>query len=226
MLSGSCDTRVLKEKNVNIWDGNSSREFLDNVGLTHIREGFIGKGYGHQFRNFNGVDQLVDVAHKLAHTPNDRRMLINLWNPADLNEMALPPCHLMYQFITTGDKLNLSFYQRSSDFVLAGNHNFLFASMFLHFFADLFGYEAGVVTHNIGDCHIYENHIEAAEEMISRDAIDGNAWLCWETPDINPDGDLRKELEVAIGGMLWENVAIAGAESHPALPKDMLEMAV
>jgi len=92
MLNGITNVDWLYERNINIWNGNSTREFLDSRGLYHIREGHIGRGYGYQIRNFNGVDQLEELFKGLYYNPNGRRHLISFWNPGDLKEMALPPC--------------------------------------------------------------------------------------------------------------------------------------
>lgn len=219
MLSGSCDARILQEKNIHIWDGNSSREFLDSRGLEHIREGFIGKGYGHQFRNFNGIDQLRDVLNTLRVNPQSRRMLISLWNPADLCESALPPCHVLYQFVATGNVLNLGFYQRSSDFILAASQNYMFAAFFLHFMAEMSGHEVGELTHHIGDCHIYTNHISVAKELIARDGSDRFAEFEWQGFTNYSD------IDEAISAANWSFVDM-DYDSDEAISRHRLMMAV
>lgn len=219
MLSGSCDARELQAKNIRIWDGNSSREYLDSVGLEHIREGFIGKGYGHQFRNFNGVDQLSNVLDSLRNNPSDRRMMISLWNPADLKESALPPCHVLYQFISTGNVLHLRFYQRSSDFILAASQNFMFAAFFLHFFAQLSGHRAGSLTHLIGDCHIYKNHVDVAKELLDKEGVSDFAEFVWKSPD------REATLDEAISSMNWDDVII-DYKSEALIDRNRLIMAV
>lgn len=220
MLSGSTDANVLKDKNIHIWDGNTTREFLDGRGLTHLREGHIGKGYGKQFRDFSGVDQFQAVIDTLLHNPESRRNLISLWNVGELHEMALPPCHLLYQFVTTGDVLNLSFYQRSSDFVLAGSHNFVFASFFLHLVCDITGMVPGEICHHIADCHIYKNHISVAEELIERNGKDRFAEFEWNSEDF-VGCDVASW---AVDSMKWESVSI-DYDSDPAIDKSRLNMA-
>ena len=130
---------IIDEQNVHIWDGNSSREFLDSRGLTHYEEGDLGPIYGFQWRNFNaeyrgpnedysenGVDQLNEVI-KMLKDPSQRtsrRMIVSAWNPCQINDMALPPCHIMFQFnVIDGDKLSCSLYQRSVDTALGQPFN-------------------------------------------------------------------------------------------------------
>ena len=165
MLSGNTDVNWLKDKGISIWDGNSSREYLDANGLPHIKEGHIGRAYGYQFRNSSGVDQLAKVLHSLTVDPQGRRHMINLWNVADLDDMALVPCHYSYQFMVTGEHLNLKLTQRSGDFVLGVPTNAMFSTFFLTLMADMTGYKVGTFAHSITDAHVYLNHLEAAETL-------------------------------------------------------------
>lgn len=233
MLSGSTDANLLKEKNIKIWDGNTTREFLDNNGLNHLREGHGGKIYGHQFRNFNGhTDQLLNVYNSLRVDPNGRRHYISLWNPSELKEAALPPCHVSYQFVVLGDTLNLKFYQRSSDFILAGNVNFTFATFFLQFMAKLCGYKVGSVSHSIGDCHIYSNHLGVAEELVQRDVIDHTATYVHPLDQYGltqtlMDKSMDELIQIMFDDSTWELVnSTVDYESHPAIAKERLFMAV
>lgn len=203
MLSGSTDANFLKDKNIKIWDGNTSREYLDSVGLNHIKEGFIGDGYGKQFRSFNGVDQLKSVANSISQDPHSRRHLINLWNPSQLNNMALPPCHYAYQFCVTGDHLNLKFTQRSSDFILAGNQNVLFSTFFLAFMADYTGYKVGILSHSITDCHIYNNHIEVAKELLEKEPVNKTSYFSWDSSKF-----IHLNLDEALHALIWDDVDV------------------
>jgi dihydrofolate reductase/thymidylate synthase len=128
-ISGSTNSNILKEKGVNIWDGNSSREFLDSRGLTHYNQGDIGPGYGFQWRHFGatyenmhsdysgkGVDQLQQVIELIKKDPYSRRIVMTSWNPCDVDSMALPPCHMFCQFyVSKGGYLSCQMYQRSAD---------------------------------------------------------------------------------------------------------------
>ena len=180
-ISGNTNTKLLEEKNVNIWKGNTSREFLDSRGLNNLHEGDLGAGYSFQLRHFGaeyidcnsdytnqGFDQLNYVINLIKTDPNSRRILFSYWNPLAMKNMVLPSCHLLYQFHVNTDKneLSCSFYQRSSDFVLAANFNIVSAAVLTFMLCHITGYKPGKIIHNIGDLHIYKNHIEEAKKML------------------------------------------------------------
>ncbi len=180
-LSGSTDAKKLQEKNVSIWDGNSSREFLDSRKLNHLEEGDIGAGYGFQLRHFGdtyktckdtykGVDQLKNVINLIKNDPSSRRILFSYWNPANLDNVALPPCHLMYQFYCNIEKKELScnLYQRSSDYFLANNFNSVSAIVLMHLIGNITGYTPKTFNHFMGDTHIYLNHEKQCKEQLLR----------------------------------------------------------
>lgn len=189
MLRGSTNANELKEKGIRIWDANSSREFQKSRGLDFLREGFIGpKAYGYQFRQWNGFyDQLAATIGGILSDPHGRRHLISLWNPTDYDQQCLAPCHYAYNFVVTGEKLNLKFQMRSHDLVLANNTNLLFASYFLILMCHWTGYQAGEVVQDIADCHIYHNLFDAAELMIEAEPYD-RTWVIpkvhssWKVP--------------------------------------------
>ena len=184
-LRGQTDSRILAAKGVNIWNANSTREFLDNRGLYMYPVGDIGPGYGFQFRHagadylncrepyYNlGVDQLARVIHLLKTDPDSRRIIINLWNPADLDKMALTPCGFCYQFyVTPSGGLITKVTQRSSDCALAGGWNIASASMLTYMLASVCGLKAHKVIWSVGDIHIYMNQIEAVKEQLTRKAV-------------------------------------------------------
>lgn len=182
-LSGSTDARKLQERGVGIWNGNSSREFLDSRGLQRLPEGDIGAGYGFQLRHFGadyincetdytgkGFDQLQNVIDLIKTDPHSRRILFSYWNPAAHDSTALPPCHLMYQFYVDTDAKTLScnLYQRSSDFFLANNFNVVSAVILMHLIGHLTGLTPKTLTHMMGDTHIYSNHFEQCKKQLSR----------------------------------------------------------
>ena len=150
-IKGQTDNNILKEQNVSIWNGNASRDFLDERGLYHLRENDLGPVYGHQWRHFNapyttcdedysgkGVDQLAYIISSLKNpeTRTSRRLVMSAWNPAQLNEMALPPCHILSQFnVVDGDKLTCSLYQRSGDVGLGVPFNIASYSFLTHLIA-------------------------------------------------------------------------------------------
>lgn len=182
-ISGSTDSNVLKEKGVRIWEGNSSREFLDSRGLSHYDQGDIGAGYGFQWRHFGakytnmydsyegqGMDQLKDVIYKIKNTPDDRRIIMSTWNPTDLDKMALPPCHIFVQFWVDSNKkeLHSQMYQRSCDVGLGVPFNIASYSLLTCIIAKLCDLTPGDFHYCMGDTHIYKNHIDAMKLQITR----------------------------------------------------------
>jgi thymidylate synthase len=186
-VRGSTDNKLLQEQGVHIWDGNTTREFLDSRGLNHYREGLIGPGYGFQWRHFGGdydsstagvkeggikgVDQLQQIIDALKDPAQrtSRRLIMSAWNPCQLDEMALPPCHILCQFnVHDGNKLSCSMYQRSNDFFLGIPFNIASYSLLTHLIAKHCGLEAYEFIHFMGNCHLYDNAIDAAELQIQR----------------------------------------------------------
>ena len=175
-ISGSTNNDLLNKQNVKIWNGNSSREFLDSRGLVNNRENDLGPVYGHQWRFFNaeytncddnyegkGIDQL-DYIIKQLKDPKERysrRLLMSAWNPCQLDEMALPPCHVLVQFnVLPGDKLSCSLYQRSGDVGLGVPFNIASYSFLTHLIALHCGLNAHEFCYYLGNCHIYDDHID------------------------------------------------------------------
>jgi thymidylate synthase len=180
-VRGSTDVKQLANEGVHIWDANSSRQFLDSRGLTNLAEGDIGPGYGHQWRHFGapysnchenyegkGVDQLADVIRALKDPAqlSSRRLLVCAWNPAQLNEMALPPCHVLMQFnVAGGKKLSCALYQRSGDVGLGVPFNIASYSFLTHMIANHCGLEADEFVYFLGNAHIYEPHLKPLMEQ-------------------------------------------------------------
>ena len=184
-IRGETDNNILKEQGVHIWDGNSSREFLDSRGLTHYREGLIGPGYGFQWRNFNGeynistgkaqdggIDQLQQIIDALKDPAQrtSRRLIMTAWNPCQLNDMALPPCHIFCQFnVHDGNKLSCAMYQRSNDEACGTSFNIASYSFLTHLIAKHCGLEAYEFVYFKGNCHIYEDHVDGLKLQITRE---------------------------------------------------------
>jgi len=178
-ISGDTNNDTLKNKNVNIWNANSSREFLDSVGLTNNVEGDLGPVYGFQWRHFNadyidcytnyensGIDQLQTIINQLRepNTRNSRRHILTAWNPCQLDKMALPPCHLLCQFNVHQNKyLSCALYQRSGDVGLGIPFNIASYALLTHIIAAHCGLEAYEFVHFIGNTHIYKEHTEPLE---------------------------------------------------------------
>ena len=183
-IKGSTDNCLLKAEKVAIWNKNASRSFLDQQGLTHYREGDLGPIYGHQWRFFNapyidaetdysrqGVDQLQNIIDKLKHPEErySRRLILSAWNPVQLQDMALPPCHILMQFnVNMNDQLSCCLYQRSGDIGLGIPFNIASYSFLTHILAKHCDLEAKEFIHFIGNAHIYESHINALEKQIQR----------------------------------------------------------
>jgi len=189
-IRGETDNKLLHKQGVHIWDGNTSREFLDSRGLQLYPEGMAGPIYGYQWRNFgasyncfsgkhvtddhpfNGVDQLQNIIDQLKNpeTRNSRRLILTAWNPKQLDQMALPPCHVMCQFnVHDGNKLSCMMVQRSCDEFLGVPFNIASYSFLTHLLAKHCGLEAYEFIHCMGNCHLYENAIDAAKLQITRE---------------------------------------------------------
>ena len=179
MLRGETDANLLKEKNVHIWDGNTSREFLDKQGLHYLPEGSIGEGYGWQWRHWNakygdphdGFDQLAECIRLIKEEPTSRRILFHAWNVSRLKEMALVPCHILYQFYVNNSELSCSMYQRSADVFLGLPFNIASTSILTIIMANLTGLKTGDITISIGDAHLYLNHMEQAITQLEREPL-------------------------------------------------------
>lgn len=187
-IRGDTSNTRLQEQNVKIWNGNGSRDFLDSRGLQHLKEGDLGAVYGHQWRFFNanyetcdtdytgkGVDQLQYVIDNLKNpeTRNSRRLLVSAWNPCQLDEMALPPCHVLMQFnVIGGDKLSCALYQRSGDVGLGVPFNIASYSFLTHIIAKHCGLKPYEFIYHLGNAHIYDDHIESLKIQVDRQPYD------------------------------------------------------
>uniref|UniRef100_A0A5S6Q5S0 Thymidylate synthase n=1 Tax=Trichuris muris TaxID=70415 RepID=A0A5S6Q5S0_TRIMR len=180
-ISGSTNVRELSSKGVRIWDGNSSRDFLDKRGLHHYAEGDVGPVYGFQWRHFGakyesmynsyagkGIDQLQKCIDMIKTDPQSRRIVMTAWNPCDLDLMALPPCHCFVQFFVADDELSCQMYQRSADMGLGVPFNVASYALLTRMVAHVTGLRAGEFIHIMGDAHVYMNHIEALSTQIER----------------------------------------------------------
>lgn len=174
-MRGDTDTKNLEKVGVNIWKGNTSREFLDSKGLTDLPEGSLGKGYGYQWRNFNsqGIDQLYNVIKSIRENPFGRKHIISAWNPAQLNEMALEPCHYSMEFnVHTNKTLSCKFNQRSCDYFLGVPFNICSYALMTKIIANACGLDGNKVVFSGGNIHLYTNHIDKAMQQIERDPFE------------------------------------------------------
>lgn len=185
-IRGETDNKLLQKQGVHIWDGNSTKEFMESRGLGHYPEGMLGPIYGYQWRHFNAeyesktgqptasgiaIDQLQQIIDALKDPKQrtSRRLIMTAWNPCQLDEMALPPCHVMCQFnVHDGNKLSCALTQRSVDASLGLPFNIASYSFLTHILAEHCGLEAYEFVHFMGNCHIYEDHIEPMKAIFDR----------------------------------------------------------
>lgn len=168
---GRTDTKILEKKKIGIWKGNTSREFLDAKGLYHLPEGDMGKGYGYQWRNFFGTDQLSRLFTNLLLDPSSRQHLVVAWNPAELHLMALPPCHFSFQVLIKNNRLDLIAYLRSNDLPYGTPYNlmgygFIQSVLVNYMNANGFNIKAGELILQIGDAHMYQNQYEGENAFV------------------------------------------------------------
>lgn len=174
-ISGNTNSKDLEKYGVNIWKGNSSREFLDSINLYNNKEGECGPIYGFQWRNFNsdGIDQLQNCINLIKTDPSSRRIFMSAWNPSQLDTMCLPPCHVSYQFYVSNDKkLSCIMYQRSGDMFLGIPFNIASVSLLVYIIANITDTIPGNISIIIGDAHIYETHIEQVKIQLNRSPYD------------------------------------------------------
>ena len=181
-LNAETDSKLLSDKGVHIWDGNSSREYLNSIGLNDYDEGDCGPIYGFQWRHFNakyrgphanynnwGIDQLKECIELIKNDPNSRRIIMTGWNPCQLKEMALPPCHVLYQwYVDKYDRLSVQMYQRSGDMFLGVPFNIASTALLTNLIAKITDKKLGKLNIVIGDAHIYEDHIDAVKKQLDR----------------------------------------------------------
>ncbi len=185
-VRGDTSLKYLADHNVRIWnewpykkftesadyDGETMDEYIEKIKSDAAfceKHGDLGPVYGKQWRDFNGFDQLQDVIEQIKTNPNSRRLIVNAWNPPQLKDMALPPCHMMYQFYVLDDKLSLQLYQRSADAFLGVPFNIASYALLLMMVAEVTGLKPYEFVHTVGDAHIYMNHMEQVQLQLSRE---------------------------------------------------------
>jgi len=227
-IRGRTDNAELQKEGVHIWDGNTTREFLDSRGLNHYREGLIGPGYGFQWRHFNakydsntgdiesdswaGIDQLQQIIDALKDPAQQtsRRLIMTAWNPTQLNDMALPPCHILSQFnVREGKYLSCSLYQRSGDTGLGVPFNIASYSFLTHILAKHCGLEADEFVYYLGNAHIYDDHIEPLKQQLERE------------PYSFPKITINKKHNNINDYTLDDIVFLEEYKSHPTIKMDM-----
>jgi thymidylate synthase len=193
-IAGDTNIKYLVDNNVHIWDdwayknyknskdykGETMQEFAEKIKNASADSEFVktygelGPVYGRQWRNFNeeGIDQLTNLINQIKTNPNSRRLIISAWNPCEVDQMALPPCHSFMQFYVNEGKLSCQLYQRSADVFLGVPFNIASYALFTMMIAQVCGLEAGEFVHTFGDAHIYSNHVEQINLQLSREPKD------------------------------------------------------
>ncbi len=191
-LKGDTNIKYLKDNGVSIWD-----EWAD-------KDGNLGPIYSKQWRDFGGVDQIRDVVEEIKRNPDSRRLIVSAWNPSEVKNMALPPCHTIFQFYVQNGKVSCQLYQRSADAFLGVPFNIASYALLTHMVAQVTGLKPGDFVHTFGDLHIYLNHMEQVKEQLSRD------FRPLPTLKLNP---AVKD----IFGFKYEDIEILNYDPHPAI---------
>jgi thymidylate synthase len=196
-LRGDTNIRYLNEHGVTIWD-----EWADE-------HGDLGRVYGAQWRDWRGgdgarVDQIETVIAQIKSNPQSRRLIVSAWNPAEIDKMALPPCHVLFQFYVQDGELNCQLYQRSADLFLGIPFNIASYSLLTLMVAQVCDLKPGEFVHTFGDLHLYQNHLEQAREQLSRD--------CRSLPRIQLNPAIRN-----LADFRFEDFELIGYDPHPAI---------
>ncbi len=196
-LRGDTNIRYLHENGVSIWD-----EWADE-------NGELGPVYGAQWRSWptadgGSVDQISTLLHTLRHNPDSRRMLVSAWNVAEVDHMALPPCHLLFQFYVAEGRLSCQLYQRSADIFLGVPFNIASYALLTHMVAQVTGYEPGDFIHTLGDAHLYLNHLQQVETQLARE------------PHPLPRLQLNPQVK-DLFSFCYEDVELQAYQSHPVI---------
>ena len=196
-LRGDTNIRYLNEHGVTIWD-----EWAD-------ANGELGRVYGAQWRDWRGangtrIDQIEDVIKQIKQNPNSRRLIVSAWNPGETDKMALPPCHLLFQFYVQDRELSCQLYQRSADLFLGVPFNIASYALLTMMVAQVVELAPGDFVHTFGDLHLYQNHLDQAREQLTRD--------CRSLPRMNLNPTIRN-----IHDFRFEDFALIGYNPHPSI---------
>ncbi len=200
-LKGDTNIKYLQDNNVRIWN-----EWADE-------NGNLGPVYGSQWRSWHGAnnktyDQISEVIESIKNNPDSRRHIVSAWNVAEIDNMALPPCHIMFQFYVANGKLSCQLYQRSADIFLGVPFNIASYALLLYMMAQVTGLEPGEFIHTLGDAHIYTNHIEQAKLQVSREPM--------RLPQLKLNEDIK-----SIFDFEYNDFEIVNYNSHPHIKGDI-----
>jgi thymidylate synthase len=193
-----------------IWTANAEADYWTPKAKF---PGDLGRVYGVQWRKWQSpdgstVDQIARVIDKIKNDPNDRRLIVSAWNPGELEQMALPPCHMMFQFFVAGDRLSLHMVQRSCDMFLGVPFNIASYALLLSMVAQVTGKQPGELVLTLNDAHIYQDHFDAVDEQLTREAL--TFPRLWLNPDIKNIDDFT-----------MDDIKLEGYESHAAIKAPM-----
>ena len=231
-LRGDTDAKKLSDRGVHIWDGNTTRAFLDSRGLAHYREGECGPIYGWQWRRFGaaypsgqgGVDQLRDLLEQLVCDPMSRRMIVSGWNPKQHAEMCLPACHTLYQFYLDARGLSCQLYARSQDVACGTPYNIASTALWTSILAHILGVPVSRIILVSGDTHLYEPHLDGVREQVQR-APRPFPQLRILRPrpfaSLGPDTPILALIEW-IESLKFEDFEMVGYDPHPAIKYQMV----
>jgi len=229
-IHGETDTRILEKKGIRIWSGNTSRTFLDNLGMYRRPEKQMGPMYGYQWRFFNahydeatgkpidnGIDQLVEVIQQIQKDPHSRRHLLTDYNPSQAKQGVLYPCHsLMIQFYSDEGRLSMFCYNRSSDVFLGLPFNIASSSLLLSLVAKLTGKTPHLLHLSLGDCHIYQDHEEAVEKQL-------DPWrLAWKPSQLKIEIDTHQDLKQTLDSLSTDQFVLENYKSHGTIQAPMI----
>ena len=212
-LSGSTHVDYLQANGVRIWNEWATAE---QTARFNRPAGDLGPVYGHQWRNYgasqredgsynnDGVDQITQVIEQIKTNPNSRRLIVSGWNPQEADQVALPPCHTLFQFFVADNKLSCQLYQRSADLFLGVPFNIASYALLTHMVAQVCGLEVGEFIWTGGDCHIYQNHREQVELQLTREL--------YKLPTLTLNPDVND-----IFAFNYDDISVDGYESHPAI---------
>lgn len=220
-IKGDTNIKYLVDNNVRIWNewpyewfkkssdyhNETIDEYIEKIKTDDEfakKHGDLGPVYGKQWRDFRGVDQFLEVIEQIKTNPSSRRLIVNAWNPPEIPFMALPPCHMMFQFYVNEGKLSLQLYQRSADIFLGVPFNISSYSLLLMMVAQVTNLEPGEFVHTLGDAHIYDNHIEQIKTQLSREPM--------KLPKMVINPNVKNILDFK-----YDDFKLEGYQSHPAI---------
>jgi thymidylate synthase len=225
-LRGDTDIKYLLDNDVNIWNADAYRHYCDSLGWKHSFEDFVriakdeghdlGPIYGSQWRSWDVdlssedidewviADQIANVIESIRTNPDSRRHIVSAWNVGELDDMALPPCHTLFQFYVADGKLSCQLYQRSGDVFLGVPFNIASYALLTHMIAHVTGLQVGEFVHTLGDAHIYTNHIEQVRTQLERE------------PRALPTLSFKRDV-TDIDDFRYEDFEISGYDPHPPI---------